>query len=548
VSEPEDVSNVPTSKIGRASAVMATGTIVSRALGFVKAAVLAATIGQVASAAADAFGVANGLPNSIYALVAGGVLSAVLVPQIVRSAMHADGGQRFINKLVTLGITVFTIITIIATLCAPLIVDLYTSNANPQFVALATAFAYWCLPQILFYALYSLLGEVLNARGVFGPFMWAPILNNVVGIAGLVAFQVLFGSGVDFHSPDAWTFEMVALLGGSSTLGVAAQALILGVFWKRARLGFRPDFKWRGVGLSRTGRTAFWAFAMILVTQVAGLVQTIVLSIAAGQGPGVNTLTNSFLIFMLPHSVVTVSLATAYFTRMSGHASAGNLAGVRSDVSSSLRSIGLVIVFATIALMVAAYPVSVFFESNVDNMRAMGNIIIALLLSLVPFSAVFVMQRVFYALEDTRTVFFIEVAKQAVFVTGALVVMNLPVELIGVGVAIATSIAVTAQFFITFFVLRRKLGTLDGRRILTRYLEYFGAAVVAGAVGVGLLWLLGGLWPAGFALSGMAAAGVSILVIGTAMAVVYVALLALFRNPELLPVIKALTGRFSRSR
>ncbi|WP_370566173.1 murein biosynthesis integral membrane protein MurJ [Cryobacterium sp. BB736] len=548
MSETDDAAGVPDSKIGRASAVMATGTIVSRILGFVKAAVLAATIGQVGSAAADAFTIANGLPNNIYALIAGGMLSAVLVPQIVRSALHADGGQRFINKLVTLGITVFVILTIIATLCAPLLIDLYTNDPDPEVFALATAFAYWCLPQILFYALYTLLGEVLNARGVFGPFMWAPILNNVVAIAGLVAFQVLFGSGTQFHSPDVWTPGMVGLLGASATLGVAAQALILGVFWKRARLGFRPDFKWRGVGLSRTGRTASWAFAMILVTQIAGIVQTQVVFQAAGAGASATTLQNAFLIFMLPHSVVTVSLVTAYFTRMSGHASAGNLAGVRSDVSSSLRSIGLVMVFATIALMVVAYPVSVFFESDVDKIRAMGNVIIALLLSLVPFSAVFVMQRVFYALEDTRTVFLIEVAKQSVFVAGALVAGTLPLEWIGVGVAVATSIAVTAQLVITFAVLRRKLGSIDGRRIAVRYLEYLGAALAAGAVGFGLLWLLGGLWPAGFALSGMGAAALTIVGLGTLMSLIYVGLLALFKNSELAPVLRSLTDRFSRSR
>ena len=182
------------SSVGRASALLASGTFVSRALGFVSAAALAWTIGQQ-NQGANAFAIANQLPNNIYAIVAGGLLSAVLVPQIVRAAHHEDGGQKFVNRVVTLGIVIFLGVTLLATLCAPLLVPLYAAEGRAlsgEGIALAVSFAYWCLPQIFFYALYSLFGEILNARGVFGPFTWAPVLNNVVVIASLVFFVTLF--------------------------------------------------------------------------------------------------------------------------------------------------------------------------------------------------------------------------------------------------------------------------------------------------------------------------------------------------------------------
>src|SRR5690606_34263499 len=106
--------------------------------------------------------------------------------------VHADGGQRFINRLVTMGVVVFVAVTLLATLGAPLLVGLYTVTASEgsalseDGAALAVVFAYWCLPQILFYALYSLLSEVLNARGVFGPYAWAPVVNNIVAITGML--------------------------------------------------------------------------------------------------------------------------------------------------------------------------------------------------------------------------------------------------------------------------------------------------------------------------------------------------------------------------
>ena len=274
--------------VGRSSVLLASGTIVSRVLGFISGVVLAQTLG-VTGSAANTFALANQLPNNIYAIIAGGLLSAVFVPAIVRAGLHDDGGQRFVNRLVTIGIMLFVLAGIIATLAAPLLVSLYASfgqsssgGFSSEDLALATAFAYWCLPQVLFYALYSLFGEVLNARGVFGPFTWAPALNNIVAIGGLVAFSIVFGSTAGHNSTQHWSPGMIALIGGSATLGVAVQAFMLCFFWRRAGLSYRPDFHWRGVGLGTAGKAAAWTFGMILVTQLAGIVQTNVASIAAG--------------------------------------------------------------------------------------------------------------------------------------------------------------------------------------------------------------------------------------------------------------------------
>jgi len=545
-----------TTGLGRASALLASGTFVSRILGFVKAIVVTATIGQTGSAAADAFGVANQLPNNIYALVAGGVLSAVLVPQIVRAGLHEDGGQKFINRVLTLGLVIFIGVAAVATVAAPLLVGLYAQQApasggrgfSPEAFALATAFAYWCLPQVLFYALYSLLGEVLNARGLFGPFTWAPVLNNVVAIGGLVAFMLMFGGAAQNHSAEVWDAGKIALLAGSATLGVAAQALILGAFWRRIGLRYRPEFRWRGVGLGRTGKAAGWVFAMILVTQSAGIVQTNVASLASSHGASVFTVQNAWLVFMLPHSIAAVSIATPYFTRMAGHATRGDLAAVRADLSSSLRAIGMIIVFSAVALIVLAYPFSRFFEPEFVHVEAMANVIMAYLAGLVPFSILFVLQRAFYALEDTRTPFFVTCFQAALFVVGAVLCTGLPVEWIGVGIATVTTLAGTAQTLLAFFLLRRRLKGIDGRRILLRLAQYLGCALVAGLAGLLVVWALGGYVSGGFALDSRLSAGLTMVVGGLGMAAVYFALLLLIRNPELASTARLLLERFRRSR
>ncbi|MFC5502247.1 murein biosynthesis integral membrane protein MurJ [Lysinimonas soli] len=527
--------------LGRASAALASGTLVSRALGFISAAVLAWTIGQTGQGA-NAFAIANQLPNNIYAIIAGGLLSAVLVPQIVRAAHDDDGGQRFVNRLVTLGVVAFLVIALLATLCAPLLVQLYTFSSggalSPQGIALAVAFAYWCLPQVFFYALYSLLGEVLNARGVFGPFTWAPVLNNVVAIAGLVVFTVLFGVNSATDDPASWDAARISLLAGSATLGVAAQALILLVFWRRTGLGFHPDFHWRGVGLGATGRAAGWTFGMILITQMAGVVQGNVALNAGAADASVAVLRTAWLVFMLPHSIIAVSIATPYFTRMSGHARDGDLGAVRSDLSSSLRTILLLVTGSAVALVAAALPFAAFFARNGREVLPIGVVLLAFLVGLVPFSALFLVQRTFYALGDTRTPFFVQLVQSGLFVAGALLTLLLPPDAVAAGIAIVTTIAGTVQALLAAYLLRRRLGALDGRRVLRRIAVYLLAAVPALAAGLAVLFALGGLAPIGLGASGFALAGrpqefLSVVIVGGVTAVVYLGVLGLTRIPEL---------------
>jgi putative peptidoglycan lipid II flippase len=541
--------------LGRASALLASGTFVSRILGFVSAAILAQTIGTT-GAGADTFAVANQLPNNIYAIIAGGLLSAVLVPQIVRAGLHDDGGQRFVNRLVTLGLAVFVLAAIVATLAAPLLIPLYTQQAtdggeglSSGDIALATAFAYWCLPQVLFYAIYSLLGEVLNARKVFGPFTWTPVLNNVIAIAGMVVFILLFGAGPELKDSSSWTPQMIAVLAGSATLGIAVQGVALFWFWRRAGLSYRPDFHWRAVGLGSTGRAAGWVFGMILVTQLAGIVQTRVASLASGADePSVRVLSLSWLIFMLPHSIVAVSIATAYFTRMSGHARDGDLASVRDDLSSSLRSIGLFMVFSSVGLAVLAFPFSALFaKEGFEEVQGMAPVVIAFLVGLVPFSILFVLQRTYYSLDDTRTPFFLQVFQSVLFVAGALVVgATFSTQWIAVGIAGVTALAGSAQAVAAAWMLRGRLGGIDGGRMLRSYAAFAAAVVPAGVVGVLLLFAMGGTTQGGFAIANHFTAAVSMVVIGGAMAVVYFGVLVALRNPELGAILRPVIRRLRR--
>jgi putative peptidoglycan lipid II flippase len=226
--------------MGRATALLASGTLVSRVLGFGRQWLLLQAIGGT-GLIADAFATANQAPNTIYAIISQGVLNAVLIPQLVRAAKHRDGGQAYVNKLVTLGMVVFAFLTAVATLLSPQLMSLLGVH-NPRVFDIAVAFALWSMPQVFFYGLYSLLGEVLNARNSFGPFTWAPVLNNIISIASLALFLVLYGP-LPVRTVGDWPTLKVFILAGGSTIGIVAQAVVLFAFWRRVGLRFRFDFR-----------------------------------------------------------------------------------------------------------------------------------------------------------------------------------------------------------------------------------------------------------------------------------------------------------------
>ncbi len=548
--------------VARSSMLMASGTVISRVLGFARSVVAAMAIG-VTTDAADAFGVANQLPNNVYAIIVGGVLNAVLVPQLVKARLHNDGGKGYIDRLVTFILTIFFAVTALATIAAPLLIGLYTSGWSPDQLALATAFAYWCLPQLFFYGLYSLLGEVLNARSAFGPFMWAPVLNNIVGLIGLVAFVVMFGADpTGARGIESWDAGKIAVLAGSTTIGVASQALILLVAWKRIGLHLAFNFKWRGFGLRPALKAASWSLGMVLVTQIGGLVQTIVASgaVAGRSGSGavaangmavasVAVAFTAWLIFMLPHSVATVSIATAYFTKMSTHVHEGKLHLLKSDLAQGLKAISIIAMFATFALIVLAYPISRVFVGEFPSILALGSVVIALMLGLVPFSFVYMMQRAFFALEDTRTPFMFTVVQIGLHIIGSITIhFTVAPEFVVIALSLLTSATITVQAMIAYRLLTKRIGSLAEHKVAGSTFAYLVAGLVSGASGWATLQILGGVSASSFVLDSVVSSVLSIAIIGFVMLAVYVIALRLLRVKELEPVAAKVLSLLGRKR
>ena len=476
-----DASN---SSLARSTAGMAAGTVASRVLGVVRAAMQLAVVGTALSG--DAWDVANTLPNIVYLLLAGGVLNAVLVPQITRAASHADGGREYIDRLLTVALVGIAVVAVVFTLGAGLLVRLYsTPQWSPDVRSLSTAFALICMPQIFFYGLYTLLGQVLNARSHFAAYMWAPVLANIVAIAGMAYFLASYP-----HQPEpaSWTSSMVWVLAGSATAGVAAQALVLIVPLWRSGFRYSPRWGFRGVGLRTASTVALWTFAALAVSTVGFIITSQVLTYANDAGnsaglkvPGKISYTNAFLIFMLPHSLVTVSLVTALFTRMSRAAHVGDLGEVRADVDKGMRLTAVATVPATVGSFVLGFvaTATLYQGSSEASTRGIAVVMMAMMVGLVPFGVLYLLQRVFYAFEDAKTPFMLQIVVTVVATAGNLASLLLPLQWIAVGVGAGQALSNTAGMAVGLVLARRRLGSLPLGEIGRTYIRLGVASVVA---------------------------------------------------------------------
>ena len=472
------------------STVMAVGTVTSRVTGVLRDITMAAALGFFL--VSDAFSLGNSLPTMIYILVIGGALNAVFIPQLVRKMKDdADDGKAYADRLITITGIALLVLSVMAVVLAPLIVDLYTPSDYPrQEFDLAVAFARLCLPQIFFYGVYAMLSQVLNSRGKFGAPMFAPIANNVVAIATFLLFISIAGTSA--AADGVLTTDQVLLLGIGTTLGVVAQALILIPVLSRAGYNWRPRFDWRGHGLGKAGYLAMWTIGLVLVNQLTYLVITrfatqanVNASLAGEVAAGLTTYQKAHLVFILPHSVITVSIITALLPALSRVAHSGKLTQVGRDIAGAMRLVSFFIIPITAILFVAGIAIAVLLfgygAATTGQAEILGVVISIFMLGLIPFTLFYVLLRGFYALEDTRTPFIITVIFSIV-----LLVLLVPFfgRFSGGGVqisyiALCYSISYWVGLVIAWIVLARRVKGMESGKLILSIGRMFIAGVIS---------------------------------------------------------------------
>ncbi len=536
--------------IASSSLAMAAGSVASRLLGVIRQSLIVVAIGQ--GITANTFTTANTLPNIIYMIIAGGVLNSVLVPQLVKAAKAPDGGRAYTDRLLTVGLGALLLVTVVSTLLAGWLVRLYAINLQGSALELATFFAVITLPQIFFYGLYGLLGQVLNARGQFAAFGWSPALANVVAISGLLAFMRLYQGHL---TPGEWTPAMVWWFAGTATLSIAAQALILLIPLWRGGFRFTPRFDLRGVGLASTSRIAGWAFAALLVSQLSYLVVSQVLWHASGSDPagrrpgepfvaGVTVWANALFVFMVPHALVALSVITAMYPRISAAVHARDNAALRRDYAQGLAFPAVLTIPAGAVLIILARPITslLFTAKDPDELPATALALAILAIGIVPFGVDVLNQRYFYAMEKGR----LAMAEQIV-----LTASSVGIALVGLWVEPTSAIAVVAIGLVVSNVLAAAFGMWQLRRRIGDYglrsvLVAWGRMVLAAAGAGYLAWGLVVVLTRALAGRGRLGDAVTIVLAGTLFAGVYFLLARMLQIRELERLVVPVINRLDR--
>ncbi|MCW2525708.1 MAG: Integral rane protein MviN [Pseudonocardiales bacterium] len=474
------------------SRTMAIASLASRLTGFLRSIALATALGIAASRVADSYNLANILPNMVYELLLGGVLSSVVIPLIVHSQEHDDdNGDAYTQRLLSWSVVVLGVATLLAVAAAPLLAAAF-ARGGPQ-RELISLFATLLLPEIFFYGLGAMFTAVLNTRGVYGPPAWAPVLNNVITIGTVGVFSLIHGPATLTEA--TITNTQILVLGIGTTLGIAVQAIVLIPFLRR--VGFR--WKWRfkassveSVRMSEVSRLASWVLGYVAISQVGVFVINWVANHFKG---GPTTFAYADLLFQVPYGVVGVSLLTALMPRMSRSAARNDSAGVVADLSLGARlsavgllpfTGGLIVLGPTLTTVLFAYG-----RSDASDSRYVGEVLAFSAFGLLPFALVMLQLRVFYATRDARTPTLIN----AFMVATKVVVILVYYYVVGgrsvlIVLAFSTSLSYLVGAIVGHVLLTRRFGRLGFGEVAMTVGRVGGATI--GGAGVALVIVLAG--------------------------------------------------------
>jgi putative peptidoglycan lipid II flippase len=473
----------------RSSGIVALGTAISRATGMLRLTAMAYAIGF--KSLTDTFTLANQTPNIVYDLLVGGVLSATLVPVFVHH--YEDRDDEGTSAVISVATVALIAITLIGIFLAPLIVRIYTLTAENDVAGaqrrVATDLLRLFMPQVFFYGLAALCTALLNARRRFAAAAFAPAINNLVGIAVLLAIPHVAG-----HAPSLDDVRhdtgLLLLLGLGTTAGIVAMALALVPAVGRSGFRFRWNFDLRNAAVREVGRMSGWTIGYVLTNQIALLV---VLLLANRDVGGVSTYTAAYIFLQLPYALIAVSLMTTIGPGLASAATRGDEDAYREQFSLGVRLMALITLPAAMGYIVLGQPIAnglLKYGATKDaSAHLIGSNLAMFGIGLFGFALYQFTLRGFYSHRDTRTPFFINCAENVLNIALALVLQ----PILGTpGLALALGLAYGSAALLALFALRRKVGPLDSMRVMRTIARILVATAVMGLAVAGAIRLYTG--------------------------------------------------------
>ncbi len=507
---------------------MSLGTLFSRITGFVKWAFMGAVLGF--TPIADAYNLAHILPTMIYELILGGILSAVFIPVVVEqlSAENKEQAWRNISQIINAVLIVLGATTLLCWIGSPLLVYVQTLKIGPEARKQVLFFFLFFVPQIFLYGLSALAGGILNARDRFAMVAFAPVVNNIIVIATLVAYRWAPG------------FGLLGLALGT-TMGVLAQALIQYPSLKKAGWIYYPIVNFRHPAVLKIIKLSLPVLGYVIFNQINLTVQN---NLAIKFQGGVSALQYAFAFYLLPHGLFAVSIGTVLLPGLSELAVKKDWQKFASVVEKGIVWSAIVIIPALVIYLTMSLPiVQVLMQRGrftLNDTKLMATVLSYYSFGLFSFTVYLFLNRVFYSLQDTMTPLvlnFIGNASNTIINFAVIGLLGIP------GLALGHAAAYTIIAVISLWIIKKRLNDINLKTISRTILKISAASLVTGVLAFYLnkIWMqrmeLFGLWPKAFVLMGF-------------LIIIYIAYFILgriFRIAEITDLIQAMKRKSNKA-
>ncbi len=461
---------------------MSASTLVSRLTGFVRTWAMGYALGL--TAIADSYDVANNLPNMIFELLAGGVLSSVFIP-LFMERLKNEGEQdawKFASYVLNIIVIVLGAIALVATLWPDPFVRSQTLTVSAEKAELAIWLFRFFAVQIVFYGMGLVFTGILNSYRRFLAPAIAPIFNNLVVTVALLGFYV------PFRESDP-KLALTGLAVGT-TLGVVTMAAVQIPSLLKLGGKYVPRIDWHHPGIRSVG-TKMVPILIYVITNLIGVTFRTNFAVATGEG-GQAALRYAWQFYQLPYGIFAVALATAIFPELAERGNARDMTGFKVMFAKGLRSTMVLIVPLAGLLATLSTPLIMLYRAGrftAEDVPIVAGVLMWWALGLTFFAGYMFVLKSFYSLQDTKTPMYTNIAATTIHV-GLYAILARGIAGWGglgiIGIPIADGIFFAFHMLVLVLILRRRIGGLDGRAITVTFLK----VVAASAAGALAAWLL----------------------------------------------------------
>lgn len=475
--------------------------MISRILGFLRETLMAGFYGQ--RGVTDAYNTAFILPDLLYWLLVGGVLSAAFIPVFSEYIAKGDEdeGWRVASSVANLIFLTLGVFTLIGLFLTPHFIHLVVPGFEPENKVLAIHLTRILLLQPLFMALSGLTMGILNSYKIFWPSAVGTVLYN----ASIIFFGTILANPSKPESISG--FAVGVVIGAIANFAVQIPAL------RKVGIRYYPIIDWRNPGVRKIGALALPIILSYSLNQIQVAVNT---KFGSMMIPGsLSAVWWSYRLFQLPVGIFALAIAVATFPTMTEHAALKRWNDFRQTLSNAIRLVIFITLPISVGMIVLRFPlIRVLFEHGEFTANDTFTMAIPLFyysIGITSQAVIQILPRVFYALKDTWTPVVLGIIAMAVNILAMVLLVG---PLAHGGLAFATTIAAFVNMLLLFYFLRKKFGQMDGWAMFwTSVKSLLASLIMAGVIWAWCEWLT--------PLMGVRALGsLIVLVTGTAIGVI----------------------------